>query len=295
MSLSTSSNLPNWRIMASDDLMIPPPQATVQTIPDARRLGSPGGQYVSYLDRIAEELAGVKEEIRDWLSVRPGQWVLDVGCGNGHDVLRMAASTSPGGRAIGVDIAEPSIKEARARSATQRPPAGFLVASGARLPFADGVFGACRAERTLQHVPEPSAVLTEMLRVTKPGGYVLAAEPDHGMWAPAMSDTRVTRTLLHWWFDHIANPWIGRQLPGLFRSAGAADVKISLKPLIMTDPAAADAVTGLCGAGRVAAEQGIISQDDAAAWQREFARREADHSFLMYGVVVVVRGRKESR
>lgn len=48
-------------------------------------------------------------------------------------------------------------------------------------PSPDATFDAVRSERVLQHVADPLAVLREMVRVTKPGGRVLAIDPDRGV------------------------------------------------------------------------------------------------------------------
>jgi hypothetical protein len=114
------------------------------------------------------------------------------------------------------------------------------------------------------------------------------------MWAPDVTDTELTRTLLNWWFGHIRHPWSGRRLPGLLRAAGAADVTARLAPVVLSDLAAADAVTGLLGAVRRAAEQDVVPADRAAAWEEDARRRDAEGRFMLFGAMVIAQGRKAS-
>lgn len=52
-----------------------------------------------------------------------------------------------------------------------------VVASADKLPFADNTFDGVVNESLLEHVPDPSAVAREMVRVTKPGGYLYTSAP----------------------------------------------------------------------------------------------------------------------
>ncbi len=53
----------------------------------------------------------------------------------------------------------------------------YRLAAVESLPFDDGTFDLVTCQTLLMHVPDPQQVLGEMLRVTRPGGLVLAAEP----------------------------------------------------------------------------------------------------------------------
>jgi ubiquinone/menaquinone biosynthesis C-methylase UbiE len=100
----------------------------------------------------------------------PGGRVLDLGCGVGHDLVRLReAGLTP----VGLDASHLALTRARATGAA------LVRGDGARLPFLDDSFDACRIERVLQHVTSPSAVLEEVVRVVRPGGLVAVLEPDH--------------------------------------------------------------------------------------------------------------------
>lgn len=100
----------------------------------------------------------------------PGGRVLDLGCGVGHDLARM---TQGGLTAVGLDLSHVALLRARDQSSA------LVRGDGARLPFRDGSFDGCRVERVLQHVPDPGALVDEMLRVVRPGGVLAVLDADH--------------------------------------------------------------------------------------------------------------------
>lgn len=244
-----------------------------------------------FLDQAAIELAAAKKELDAMLRAGVGSHVLDVGCGTGADVRALAARVGPGGRVVGLDSSEQQIARARPAGPGSAP-VEFLHGEADALPFADGTFDVARAERVLQHVPDPGAAVAEMLRVVKPGGQVLITDPDHGMWAPDLDDRELTRRIMTWWSDHVPNPWVARRLRDLFVRAGAREVEVHLQPVVLTSLAAADSLTLIGKAAAAAGAQGVVPAERARAWGEEIERRDAEGRFLMFGTFVVVTGTK---
>jgi SAM-dependent methyltransferase len=95
--------------------------------------------------------------------------VLDVGCGTGNLSERLACA---GYDVIGADPYQGMLRKLRNR----RVRIDAVVANGTALPFQDDSFALTLCVAVLHHVAHPAAVadtLNEMVRVTKPGGYVL--------------------------------------------------------------------------------------------------------------------------
>jgi ubiquinone/menaquinone biosynthesis C-methylase UbiE len=108
--------------------------------------------------------------------LRPGQSLLDVGCGPGTITCDLARLVAPG-TVVGVDTSEEVLVEARAEAGR----AGvstvvFEVGNAFGLPFDDSSFDVVHAHQVLQHVGDPVSVLVEMRRVCRPGGIVAARD-----------------------------------------------------------------------------------------------------------------------
>lgn len=117
--------------------------------------------------------------------------LLDVGCGAGHwgraVLQRMAADAT----LVGVDH-EPAFFDAASQSArTKNLIARYQEARAEALPFEDDAFDVVTCQTVLIHVPDAAAVVAEMLRVAKPDGVVLLAEPDNLVMATSFMGTSV--------------------------------------------------------------------------------------------------------
>lgn len=112
-----------------------------------------------------------------------GKECLDVGCGGGRYTLALARLGAR--RAVGIDLAEASIRDAERRAAGLGiEGVEFRVGSAAEIPFADGSFDCVLLSGVLQHVAEPVAVLKELARVTRSGGmaYLLVYATEGVRW-----------------------------------------------------------------------------------------------------------------
>ncbi|KAI1169960.1 S-adenosyl-L-methionine-dependent methyltransferase [Nemania sp. FL0916] len=122
----------------------------------------------------------------------PGTFrMLDVGAGAGSMTADFARIIAPcGGHITGVDFNPIALSRA-ATVANERgissDKISFQEADGYKLPFEDGTFDVVHCHQVLVHNKNPWKILTEMLRVTKPGGVCAAREGDLDteiMWPP---------------------------------------------------------------------------------------------------------------
>ena len=90
--------------------------------------------------------------------------------GLGDDTFEIARVVGGRGRAVGVDVSETMILEARRRAAALDLAVEFEVGDAQALRFDDGAFDACRTERMLMHVPDGERAFAEMARVVCRGG-----------------------------------------------------------------------------------------------------------------------------
>jgi SAM-dependent methyltransferase len=98
-----------------------------------------------------------------------GQRVLDVGCGPGAYLERLAALDVGGLRLVGADLSPGMLAEARGRV----PVAAFTVGDVCRLPFPAAAFDRVLAPHMLYHAPDVDGAVAELRRVLRPGGVAL--------------------------------------------------------------------------------------------------------------------------
>lgn len=140
------------------------------------------------------ELAGFAGEYRDlwwnrdFLELLARRWrlaerreLLDVGCGAGHWGLTVLGLMPSDATLTGVD-AEPNFLARASERAAARGRADrcrFEVGRAEALPFADASFDVVTCQTVLIHVADAGVVVKEMARVLRPGGIVIASEPDN--------------------------------------------------------------------------------------------------------------------
>ncbi|MFJ9637545.1 class I SAM-dependent methyltransferase [Streptomyces sp. NPDC101178] len=109
------------------------------------------------------------------LGLRPGDTVLDAGCGTGRALPALRAVVGPRGTVLGVDLT-PAMLEAAGRAG--RAEIGTLIrADVARLPLRGGSLDAVFGAGLISHLARPGADTAELARVVRPGGVLALFHP----------------------------------------------------------------------------------------------------------------------
>ncbi len=250
--------------------------------------------YVRCLD--AQHASAFKQRYKrrtfDLLDLRPGQRVLDVGCGTGQDALALAAAVGPGGRVVGLDFSRTMIDEARGRSRGKALPVAFVRGDVHHLAFADDAFDCCRADRTFQHLPEPRRALAEMVRVTAPGGIVLIVEPDHESRLFDSPYPDVSRRFFAFRNSSLRQPGVAHQLYALFKEFGLTEVAVEPLTEIATAYASIAHVAQFEGGMRIAQRYGVVTEEEADAWLAHLAEADRTGRFFHAFTYFITTGRK---
>jgi SAM-dependent methyltransferase len=208
--------------------------------------------------------------------------ILDVGCGPGTD----AAALGPA-RVIGIDPSTVMLARAAAR--------GIRVCRGdaLALPFADGAFAGCRIDRVLQHLDDPMRALDELVRVVRPAGRIVVADPQQEsliIHIPGVPVELVDRVKQLRRDVGYRNGRLVGDLPGRFGALGLVDVDVTAFPLVITDP---DRAFGLPTWPRHWRDRGVArwTDDELDRWDHGIrsARQQGGFVYALLYLVVTAR------
>ncbi len=120
----------------------------------------------------AERADALRERVRRFVPLSGDERALDSGAGTGA----LAFALSPLVReVVAVDVVPEMLEEGR-KLAAATPNVTFVQADAMALPFAMAEFDLAGTLRTLHHLPRPELVVSELVRVTRPGGQILVVD-----------------------------------------------------------------------------------------------------------------------
>jgi SAM-dependent methyltransferase len=248
----------------------------------------------AYLTELAEEPFLRKVTVRslELMRLTTGSYVLDAGSGTGVLLPVLARAVGPTGHVVGLDHNPAFLTEARARVDTAG--IGDLVelreGDALVLPFADSSFDASHCERLLMHLDEPGRAVAELARVTRPGGWVVVAEPDYGALRIDHPDQEAMRAIHEVTIAPLRSPRVGLESFRLMADAGLVervlDVLVEVETILhpLSLPSYQFGADAAVAAGSLTRERA----DAALAAIREAAARGA---YAAYAHMCVAAGR----
>src|SRR5262245_9290461 len=124
---------------------------------------------------VFDGLAGIqrlKKIAIERCQIQSGMSVLDNGCGVGLETVKLAQLVAPSGKVVGLDGRRKFLNAAQRRVAALHLPIKYHQGDAQWLPFLDHTFDVSRSERLFPYLSDPVQALSELIRVTKPQGFV---------------------------------------------------------------------------------------------------------------------------
>jgi hypothetical protein len=140
---------------------------------------------------------------------------------------------------------------------------------------------------------DPELALSEMIRVTKPGGWIVALDTDWNTISEDTTEFEIEQRLRRFYVDEfLHNALAGRQLYRLFRLQKLADVSVEMCPIYVTDYA-----VGRRGAMRDELERdalaaGLVTEEELLRYRRSLEQADAEGIYFGCIVQVLLAGRK---
>lgn len=180
------------------------------------------------------------EFLAETLKPRPGNRILDVGCGEGLAEVSIGRLQISQIRLVGIDHVVSKVVEAARETAAHNQRARFAAADACCLPFTNGSFDSLYCVAVLQHISDVETAVAEFARVTAKNGRVVAVEPDNSrryIFSSVASGRRAFDEGIRF-FDVVTTARgekteaeIGPRLPGLFARHGIEPVDVRLFPV----------------------------------------------------------------
>lgn len=248
-----------------------------------------------YLRLIAEFVLKHKQRTYELMQIQPGHIVLDVGCGPGTDTIALGHLVGLTGQVVGVDHAQNllDVANAKAVEAEVSPWVTHKLADAMALPFEPNTFDSSRSERVLQHLSEPQLALAEIVRVTKPGGWVVLLDTDWNTMSIDTDEFELEQRIKRFHVEHgFAQGSIGRQLFRMARQQGLINIHTEMIPMFGTNYTRGRRALLLDETGQAALKAGVITSEELERWHNSL--EEATQRGEYFGSIsqVLIAGQK---
>ncbi|MBV9338685.1 MAG: methyltransferase domain-containing protein [Solirubrobacterales bacterium] len=184
---------------------------------------------VRHLVEQAQVYAPEAEELLDRIDLAAAASVIDVGCGVLGILHLLADRVGPAGHVVGLDREPRMVETARQLARQQNLSVELIEADATATGLTDDSFDLVHARTLLLNVVNPEEILTELIRIAKPGGVIAIQEPDANAWGcdPPHPAFDILRAEILSAYRRTGKDFsIGRRIARMLRDAGPEDLQV---------------------------------------------------------------------
>ncbi|MBN9234294.1 MULTISPECIES: methyltransferase domain-containing protein [Phyllobacteriaceae] len=164
------------------------------------------------------------------IGIRPGECVIDLGCGPGGVLHLLGKRVGPTGRVLGLERSPHFVEMAR-RFVADHALSQVEVREGDAYDtgLERGSFDGAHMRLVLVNVPEPQRIVNEMVALVRPGGWIASFEADfvaHFCDPPLPAWDRLLNAYIAYSAAQGIDLFVGRRTHRLFREAGVRDIHV---------------------------------------------------------------------
>ena len=203
--------------------MSPAPQVHTDNAAQAEYWSGAGGQrWIDHQEHQDHVLRPVSDLLMAAAGAKPGERVIDLGCGCGATTIDLAMRVAPGGEVLGLDISEPMLERARERTPPNLP-ARFVLADATVHEMAPGSVDLVVSRFGVMFFANPALSFANLRRGVRPGGRLAFA-----CWREAKQNPWMIAPLREAAKHAPPLPEVGPEDPGPFAFADEARVRLIL-------------------------------------------------------------------
>jgi SAM-dependent methyltransferase len=235
------------------------------------------------------DLLARRRTVLDALAPKPGEHILEIGCGGGAYVSEAARAVGESGRVCGLDISADQISAARTLCSGQSN-VRFDVADALSVPYGDASFDAVFSVQVLEYLTDVDLAISEIARLLKPTGrcVILATNWGSVFWTGA--DPDLTERMLRAWDHHAAHANLAVGLPKRLTAAGFDEV--SQQPVAILNNAYDENLFSYWAA-RIFADYcrkcGAVSDNEIARWFADLETASLEGRYFFSSTPVLTR------
>jgi SAM-dependent methyltransferase len=184
---------------------------------------------IRHLVEQADVYAYEANELFEMIGLAANTAAIDVGCGVMGVLHLIAERVGSDGRVVGLDREARMVEYGRKLAEQRGLAVEFIEADATATGLPDGAFDLVHARTLLLNVQNPEQILTEMVRIARPGGVVAVQEPDASAWNcdPPHPVFDIVRGAILSAYRRTGKDFsIGRRIARMLRDAGLVDVHV---------------------------------------------------------------------